>query len=212
VQRAASRRAFTRRPAGHRRARASLVAPFAARRSGVDVGDTAVPIIATIRFRSARALRRVRRCARIGRRTGAGAKRSPRPVRTVGLRPLPIESAHYVRVFDRPKRTCQSVRRPANKECLRRCQRACHPASMSLSTSVRVPGSVVRSGRSRAGASSHRCHRHLPLPLLPRAAESSPMSGVSWRATRADGCGGEMLVQSPRAVWLRQPPERISNG
>jgi hypothetical protein len=81
----------------------------------------------------------------------------------------------------------------------------------------RVAGNASSSRRSvrLARREPERITRSCTFVLIAtfrRAAPArSPMSGASWRATKADECGRETLVQSTRAVG-RQSPANLSGS
>jgi hypothetical protein len=103
------------------------------------------------------------------------------------------------------------------------CERSSDPTGRRSSTSVRVPGRVVRCGRSgfRTLVASGRPRsirftrlereritsaRPIATSVVtrPRVAARSSMGGASWRATKGAACGGERLIQSARARRLRR--------
>jgi len=74
-------------------------------------------------------------------------------------------------------------------------------------TFMRHENRVPKSGFWAMGRVAYALQLVESLPsvaLRPRVAACSPMSGVSWWATKTEGCGGEKLIQVSRAVRLRR--------
>ena len=74
---------------------------------------------------------------------------------------------------------------------------------------------LTRLELERIAASHRRAHRH-PVALRPRVAARSPMSGASWRATKAAECissyVGRQVIDARARSWARRPPRALRCG
>jgi hypothetical protein len=127
-----------------------------------------------------------------------------RELRRIPSRPVPMlwryraRSARIERV---------RIRRLAYEVFLGRTAPAAHRLACALQSVELLPmlqlapsDPVREVGARTDSASPPACSSPLSIALRQRVSARSSMSGASWRATLADGCTRETLVQSPRAV------------